>query len=54
MNARTRTLIAAALVLGVASGPAAAHAAPGPARDPAATSAAGPGRTGATSTIPAP
>lgn len=48
MNARTRTLIAAALVLGVASGPAAVHAAPGPVRDPAATSAAGPGRTGAT------
>ncbi|MEV7440314.1 serine hydrolase domain-containing protein [Streptomyces sp. NPDC091204] len=31
MNARTRTLIAAALVLGIASGPAVAHAAPAPA-----------------------
>ncbi|MGR4884158.1 serine hydrolase domain-containing protein [Streptomyces sp. LARHCF249] len=31
MNARTRTLIAAALVLGVASGPVLAHAAPAPA-----------------------
>ncbi|WP_327416692.1 serine hydrolase domain-containing protein [Streptomyces sp. NBC_01233] len=30
MNARTRTLIAAALVLGIASGPAVAHAAPAP------------------------
>lgn len=30
MNARTRTLIAAALVLGVASGPVVAHAAPAP------------------------
>ncbi|WP_330332898.1 beta-lactamase family protein [Streptomyces sp. NBC_00536] len=31
MNARTRTLIAATLVLGIASGPVAAHAAPAPA-----------------------
>ncbi|MFJ6481820.1 MULTISPECIES: serine hydrolase domain-containing protein [unclassified Streptomyces] len=37
MNARTRTLIAAALVLGIASGPAVAHAAPVPA--PAAAAA---------------
>ncbi|MDX3535802.1 serine hydrolase [Streptomyces sp. MB09-01] len=34
MNARTRTLIAAALVLGIASGPAVAHAAPAPAPAP--------------------
>ncbi|MFD3325975.1 serine hydrolase domain-containing protein [Streptomyces sp. NPDC058701] len=47
MNARTRTLIAAALVLGVASGPAAAYAAPAPAGT-AAASSAGPGRTIAT------
>ncbi|MFD3756854.1 serine hydrolase domain-containing protein [Streptomyces sp. NPDC058622] len=48
MNARPRTLIAAALVLGVASGPAAAHAAPAPAGTAAAASSAGPGRTIAT------
>lgn len=44
MNAKTRTLIAAALVLGIASGPALAHAAPaartGPASAAPATSAA--------------
>ncbi|WP_030708606.1 serine hydrolase domain-containing protein [Streptomyces sp. NRRL F-2580] len=38
MNARTRTLIAAALVLGIASGPAVAHAAPAPAPAPAPVS----------------
>ncbi|MBW5482814.1 serine hydrolase domain-containing protein [Streptomyces bambusae] len=39
MNARTRTLLATALVLGVAAGPEVAHAAPAPA--PAAVAAAG-------------
>ncbi|MFD7030833.1 serine hydrolase domain-containing protein [Streptomyces sp. NPDC059917] len=39
MNARTRTLIAATLVLGIASGPVAAHAAPAPA--PASTITSG-------------
>ncbi|MCX4696757.1 serine hydrolase [Streptomyces sp. NBC_01408] len=41
MDAKTRTLIAAALVLGIASGPAVAHAAPA-------------GRTAAVSSVPAP
>ncbi|MEU9083685.1 serine hydrolase domain-containing protein [Streptomyces sp. NPDC048357] len=40
MNARTRTLIAAALVLGIASGPAVAHAAPAAAPAPAPVSSA--------------
>ncbi|MFJ7202678.1 serine hydrolase domain-containing protein [Streptomyces sp. NPDC098789] len=39
MNARTRTLIAATLVLGIASGPVLAHAAPAPA--PASATASG-------------
>ncbi|MFB6613511.1 serine hydrolase domain-containing protein [Streptomyces sp. NPDC056367] len=39
MKARTRTLIAAALVLGIASGPVVAHAAPAPASPSASASA---------------
>lgn len=42
MNAKTRTLIAAALVLGVAAGPAVAHAAPAQAPASAAASAQNP------------
>ncbi|MFE1829594.1 serine hydrolase domain-containing protein [Streptomyces yangpuensis] len=40
MNARMRTLVAAALVAGIASGPAVAHAAPAPASASAAAAAA--------------
>ncbi|MER5728497.1 serine hydrolase domain-containing protein [Streptomyces sp. NPDC002138] len=42
MNARTRTLIAATLVLGIASGPVVAHAAPAPARSAAPAGVAQP------------
>ncbi|MGW9369866.1 serine hydrolase domain-containing protein [Streptomyces xanthophaeus] len=42
MNAKTRTLIAAALVLGIASGPAVAHAAPAARTGPASAASAAP------------
>ncbi|MCJ1679925.1 beta-lactamase family protein [Streptomyces sp. APSN-46.1] len=51
MNARTRTLIAAALVLGMASGPVVAHAAPGPAAA-SASAASGGGAAPAVSSPP--
>ncbi|MFI5984855.1 serine hydrolase domain-containing protein [Streptomyces sp. NPDC051555] len=52
MNARTRTLIAATLVLGIASGPVLAHAAPAPAPAPAPASGVASGV--AAPTVPTP
>ncbi|MFD3699536.1 serine hydrolase domain-containing protein [Streptomyces sp. NPDC058646] len=50
MNAKTRTLIAAALVLGIASGPAVAHAAPE--RTAPAAAAQGPSGPGVSAGVP--